>query len=276
MNKRLLCIISIVMTLAVNSMAVDFMGPPTAGLKEGQGKIGYTFHRSENDLLADFSSFRVDGVKYEIDLKDVEYDNIDVTRNYITFNYGLSTNRIEIYGFLGAADIESDSYDLLGEEVKFSGNSDFAFGLGTKITTNQYDNMDWGILAQASWLQSSDTIASGSGVYEGYVYSGKYDVEFTAWEIQVATGPTIRITKDWKVYGGGFGYWVSGEIEEKLSGTVDGNPGTIKMCGDLKQDSAFGGYIGTKINLDAHTIIAIEYASTGESSGAGINISWGF
>ncbi|MFH1370902.1 MAG: hypothetical protein ABII09_06415 [Planctomycetota bacterium] len=277
MNKKLLWIVSVVITFVGTSMAIDFMGPPTAGLKEGQWKIGYTYHHSENDLLVDYSKYYVNGVKYKIDLEDVEIDDIKVTRNYVTFNYGLADDRMEIYGFLGAADTESGTFSGIGEDVKFSGDQDFAFGVGTKVTTNIYDNVDWGILAQASWIRSSDTVQSFSGTYEGHTYSGKYDVEFDAVEIQVAAGPTIKIRKDWKVYGGVVGYWLYGDLEEKISGTVDGTPaGSLKLCGDLKQDSAFGGYIGTQIDLFKNAAIAAEYANTGDSEGFGVNVSWKF
>ena len=74
-------------------MAIDFMGPPTADLKEGQWKVGYTYHYSENDLL----------------LEDVKIDAVKITRNYATFNYGLVDQRMELYGFIGYADTEIES-----------------------------------------------------------------------------------------------------------------------------------------------------------------------
>jgi len=277
MNKRLLCIISIVMTLGVNSMAVDFMGPPTAGLKEGQWKMGYTFHYSENDLLADFSSFSINGVEYKIDSGDVKIDAVKVARNYFTLNYGLVDDRMEIYGFIGCADTKADTgIDIFSENLTFNGNNDYAFGIGTKVTTNKYDNADWGVLIQASWLKSADTLGSWAGVYEGHTYSAKYDVEFRAYELQIAVGPTIKVMEGWKVYGGPFVYVLHGDLKEKLSGTVDGEPGYLESSGHLKQDNGIGGYIGTQIELFKNAAIGAEYASTGTSTGFGVNISWTF
>jgi hypothetical protein len=257
MNKRLLWVILIVITLGVDALAIDFMGPPTASLKRGQSKIGYTYHQSESDIL--FNNIELNGV--DAGLGEVEINGIKTTRNYFTYNYGVETDRMEIYGFLGVADIKEG--ELFGEDLEYSGGNDFACGGGIKITTNIYDNADWGILAQASWLRSEDSQSFDSG---------KIDSEFDAVEIQVAAGPTVKITKDFKVYGGIVGYWLKGEFEEKISGDL----GSAKLCGDLEQDSAVGGYIGTQIDLFKNVVIAAEFASTGDSSGFGVNVAWKF
>jgi hypothetical protein len=74
------------------------------------------------------------------------------------------------------------------------------------------------------------------------------------------------MTKDWKIYGGPFIYKLGGDIDTT-------NP---KGHGDLKEDSAIGGYIGTQIDFFGNAAIAAEYASTGDSSGFGVNVSWKF
>jgi hypothetical protein len=254
MNKRMLWIILIVITLGVDSMAIDFMGPPTASLKQGQWKIGYTYDYSKNDISLD--KVKVGGV--DTGLGDLKIDDVKCTRNYFTANYGVATDRMEIYGFLGAVNVESKSYDLSdfgGGNIKFSGNNDFAYGMGAKVTTNIYDNADWGILVQVSGFKSKDSLDD-------------VDIEIKAYELQVAAGPTIKIMNDWKVYGGPF--------LRKLGGNIETTNTTPKVSGDIKQDFEAGGYIGTQIGLFKNAAIAAEYAYADDSSGFGVNISWKF
>jgi hypothetical protein len=248
MNKKMLCIVSIVITFVGTSMALDFMGPPTASLNTGQAEIGYTFHFSENDM--EVSEIKFNDV--ETDGK-ITIDDVEITRHYFTFNYGLEGQRMEFYGFLGASDMEAD--DILDAGVDFDGGSDFAFGIGTKITTNIYDNADWGFLVQASWLNSDDTIES-------------VDVEIDAVEIQAAFGPTVKISDEWKIYGGGFGYWLAGDVE--LDDGID------KLTGELDDNATMGGYIGTQIEIIKNTALSVEYALTDDGFGIGGNFSWRF
>ena len=272
MNKRILCIISIVMTLCVNSMAIDFMGPPSASLDSGQWKIGYTYHYSKNDLLV--KDIKLNGTDTGIDEEDI--DGMKVERHYFTFNYGIEPRRWEVYGFLGIANMkENESWSLFGEDVRFDAKNDFAFGIGTKITTNSSEDVDWGILVQASWLKAEDKLWSGTFDYDGDTYSGKWDEEVDAWEIQVAVGPTFK-NDGWKVYGGPFFHMIGGDTESKLTGSVNEVPGEAKISGDLQQDNWFGGYIGVQIDLWKNVDIGVEYAYTGSCEGIGGNVSWKF
>ena len=132
-----------------------------------------------------------------------------------------------------------------------------------------------GHLIQASWLKSDDA-ASGASIDGGHTYSGKYEVDFHAYELQIAVGPTIKVMDGWKVYGGPFVYVLHGVIEDEVSGTIDGEPGFSKSRGDLKQDNGIGGYIGTQIELFKNAAIAFEYAGTGDVWGIGGNVSWKF
>jgi len=271
MNKMLLGITSIVMILGANSMAIDFMGPPTASLDSGQWKIGYTFDCSRNDVLA--KNIQLDGVDTGLDEVTI---GMKVTRNYFTFNYGIEPRRWEVYGFLGLGNAkESDSLFISGENIRFNSNNNFAFGIGTKVTTNSSDNVDWGVLFQTSWLKADDELWSGTFDYSGDTYSGKWDAEFDAWEMQIAVGPTIK-NEGWKIYGGPFVHIVGGNVEEKLSGTINGDPASAKITGKLRQDQGIGGYIGAQIDFGKNCAFAVEYAYTGSSEGIGGNVSWKF
>jgi opacity protein-like surface antigen len=258
MNKRLLGIISIVMILSANAMAIDFMGPPSASLDTGQWKIGYTYHQSKNDLL--IKDITRNGT--DTGIGDLDLDGLKLVRNYFTFNYGLESRRWEVYGFLGGANMDID-------DTSFDAGNEFAIGVGTKITTNLSKDVDWGILVQTSWVNAEDKAVSG--VFDSYSISG--DAEFDMWELQVALGPTIK-NEGWKVYGGPFFHVIGGDTE--FTGLLEGFPGVANISGDLEQDNLFGGYIGIQIDLWKNVDIGVEYAYTGDADGFGGNVSLRF
>jgi hypothetical protein len=242
-------------------MAIDFMGPPTASLNEGQTKIGYTYHWSKNDVTV--NKIKIGNI--ETDLK-ADFEDLKVQRNYFTVNYGLASQRMEVYGFLGSSNIKNDDFD---------GGNDFAIGAGIKITTNINDNADWGILFQASWLKADDT-SSVTANLDGDTISGRIDTDVHAVELQGALGPTVKVMEDWNIYGGIFGYWTTGDVKSDFSGLVNGEPGSLSISGDLENNGAVGGYIGTQVTLFNNVVILAEYEITENGEGVGGNISWRF
>lgn len=261
MKKNIFLVVLIMGAFVSTASSIDFMGPPTASLNEGQVQIGYTYHWSKSDATVD--DIKIGDI--ETTMK-IDIDDIKVKRNYFTINYGLASQRMEVYGFLGSSNLETEDFDS---------GSNFAIGTGIKITTNINDNADWGILFQASWISADDSV-SGAGVIDGDTISGRIDTDIDAIELQGALGPTIKITDDWKVYGGVFGYWIAGDVEAEFSGTINEEPGSLRLSGDLECNGAIGGYIGMQIILYKNVVITPEYEITENGEGIGGNISWRF
>ena len=244
MFKKRWCIIVFVLlfSLMFEAKAIDFMGPPTAGLKQGQWDVGFIYSFSEMDL-------EVSGYGISDTLKNVESN-----RYWANLGYGLA-DWLEINLRLGAANAEAD-------DLEFDGSTDFAWGFNTKITFASDEKIDWGALFQMSWLKTDDSYD-----FSAYGYSGSADVEVDAYEIQIALGPTLKM-EGWKLYGGPFVHLVEGDLDAKVAGVTYGF--------DLEEDSAFGGYVGTQIDLAENTALNVEGQLTGGGWGIGGGIVWKF
>ena len=233
--NRFVLIVAVLLLFGANCFAIDFMGPPTAGLKQGQWNIGAIYSFSETDL--------------EISDADYTLKDVEINRYWANLGYGFA-DCWEANLRLGAANAEID--DFGGED--FSGGTDFAWGFNTKVTFASAEKIDWGALFQMSWIDTEDTI-------EGV------DLEIDGYEMQIAAGPTLKM-EGWKLYGGPFLHFVDADIEVEI---LD-----LTGSADLEEDSEFGGYVGTQIDLTENTALNIEGQVTGGGWGIGAGIGWRF
>ncbi len=224
--------------------AIDFMGPPTAELKQGQWDVGFIYSFSEMDL-------EVSGYGISETLKDLKSN-----RYWANLGYGLE-DWCELNLRLGAADAEADDLD-------FDGGADFAWGFNTKITFASDDKIDWGALFQMSWTKTDD---SYNYDLSEWGLGTSQSVEVDAYEMQIAVGPTLKM-EGWKLYGGPFVHLVEGDLDVKIAGVTVGF--------DLDEDSAFGGYVGTQIDLAESAALYVEGQFTGGGYGIGGGIVWKF
>jgi hypothetical protein len=224
-RKRVLLLVVALMVAGLWSSAawaLRPMGPPMAGLEQSQMSVGFDFSWSEMNL-------------------EVEGDTVDDVESiaYLAkLGYGIADNW-EAFIRLGIAGIDIDDPD-------FSGDDQFAYGFGTKVTFAEGDPLTWGGLFQMDWTKSEDE-----------------DAEIDAFEIQIAVGPTYQM-EGMSIFGGPFLHFVDGEVDE---------PGGTH---DVKQESEFGGYVGAQFDIAENASCHIEYQITGDASGIGAGIVWRF
>ena len=48
------------------------------------------------------------------------------------------------------------------------------------------------------------------------------------------------------------------------------------FAGDFEEDSVFGGFVGTRIDLDQNAVLGIEYQLTGSAQAIGASVAWRF
>jgi hypothetical protein len=291
MEKKLaMAGIALVMALAFGAPALALapMGPPTAGLNQGQFRAGADYSYSEMDLELDADNPIDDGT-----IQDLESNMV-----FANLGYGVMSNW-EAFVQLGVANVEFDKikYDdgEVASGIGFDGDYGFAWGFGTKYTFwEQMENLHWGILFQMKWVNSEDTLAGaevedlGDGVWE--IETIRSDAEFDYYEMQIAVGPTWEAMEGFCIYGGPFLHMVSGDLDNDFSETVAtydnpngaGTPltGPTTLSGkessDLEEESTFGGYVGAQLDVTEQMQVFAEVMFTGDAWGIGGGGGWLF
>lgn len=228
--KRVALVCAMMLVLSSTGLAIDFMGSPVAQYKEGKVNAGFTWCMSEFD-------YEVEGYG--------KADDLETTKYYGNIGYGIN-DQWDIWALLGLGNAE---YEETG--LSFDGDNGFSWGLGTRFSFYEQDNMRWGSLFQITWSDSEDTI---SGV----------DIEYDVYELQVAIGPEIDMG-GWRLYGGPFFYKLEGDFTVASLISVD-----------IEEDSSFGGYIGGGFDIAENTALNVEYSLTGAGYALGVNIGVGF
>jgi hypothetical protein len=203
------------------------MGPPTSNVKEGDFILGFDYSDSETNI--EWSGYGDKGT-----LKDVESDL------YLgKVGFGVA-NGFEFFGRFGTSEIED------------TGN-EFAWGLGTKATFGQKDNISWGALFQYLSLYGEDTQNFG-----GYSLDGDLDFQ----EFQFAIGPTYQIN-ELSIYGGPFLHFIEGDVDLDILGST--------LSYDIEQESEFGGYAGIGWQISKVSSLHVEYQFTDDAQAIGIS-----
>jgi hypothetical protein len=224
-NKmKTVTILLMLLALCNQAYGLSFMGPPKADLTQGQYSLGIDYTNGDMELELSGSGVTV----------DVDADTI-----FTNLGYGI-TDEWDGFLRLGFVNVESGSFD---------GDYEFAYGFGTKFTFAEQGDLAWGGLFQMGWLSGEDTV---SGV----------DIDFDAYEIQFAVGPTVDLGIV-SIYGGPFLHFVDGEVEGTIAGL-----GSATL--DLEQESEFGGFIGISAELDQSSDIGIEFLFTGDADAVGV------
>lgn len=214
-------VITIVALMCNQAFALTPLGPPTSNVKQGDLLLGFDYSHSEFDV-------KWSGYGYKGTLKGVESDL------YLgKVGLGLSDG-FELFGRFGLSEIED-------------WGNEFVWGVGTKITLGQKDNLSWGALFQLTALKA-DTTAN----IDGYMLNGDFDV----YEYQFAVGPTLKVGQ-LSVYGGPFLHFIDGDLDLEFLGST--------ASYDIKQESEFGGYAGISWNFAKNTNFNVEYQYTGNA-----------
>ncbi len=251
MEKRILLLVVFLMGVGLwssSTLALAPIGPPKASLEQGQYSAGIEYSFSEMDI-------EVSGYGLTATQKDVESNMV-----FANLGYGIVPN-LEAFVRLGAANAETEG---------FSGDTQFAYGFGTKATFFQEGDLIWGGLFQMSWFNSEDTV---NLVAFGHTFTGTQEID--AYEIQIAVGPTYEI-EGLSIYGGPFLHLVGGNYD--VSGTVTGpivnESGSLSF--DVEQESEFGGFVGAQFDIAENASLCVEYQLTGDASAIGAGIVWRF
>jgi hypothetical protein len=218
-------VITIVVLFGSPVWALTYMGPPSSDVKQGEFFLGFDYSNSEIDF-----EFRDDSLRGVLD--DVDSD-LYLGRAGIGIFDGF-----EIFGRFGMGEIEE-----LGTE--------FAWGLGTRATFIEKDNISWGVLFQTTSLSAEET-----GHIGGYELNGDFDV----YEYQLAIGPTFN-HGGMSVYIGPFFHFIDGDADLTSFGSVD-----------IEQESEFGLYIGVLWKLADNTTLNIEFQGTDDAKLGGIGL----
>lgn len=260
--RRLIIVTIGTMLMSTQVLAFDIMGPTTSRLKDsGKPSVAVEYFWSSMEIDADSIS--------TLGLTSDTIDDFEL--NKITANLILGMGEgSEIFFRFGVADADPDNNDDWGGIPDHIRSSDEVLLLGGGAKWTLYDdaNFGWGLLTQVSWAKYD---------FDGKSYSvGVHDVtlspEFEIVEVQIATGPTIKLNKDITIFGGPFLYFLNGDAD--FEGIIDGSPGTISA--DLDQESLLGGYIGTEFKLGQNAVLSFEVQATSGSSGIGGQFVWLF
>lgn len=186
MEKKIIVMLVVVLCCSAPSFGLSFMGPPKAGLEQGQFGVGLNYTTGEMDLEFDL----IGG--FPTETEEVESDML-----LVDLGYGIN-DQWEGFVRLGVAKFEMDGWD---------GGNEFAYGFGTRVTITEQDAITWGGLFQIVWFEGDDTILGA-------------DVDVDAYEIQIAIGPTYE-AENVRIYGGPFLHLLDGDLDVEALGSAD-------------------------------------------------------
>jgi opacity protein-like surface antigen len=250
MNKKFLTAsVFIVTTILASSaaLAIGPLGPPAAGLNQGQFGVAAEYDYRNTDL-----TIRGNGLNDTL-------DNVKSNTFLAQPAYGLTDNW-EIYALLGVADAKFEDFD--------SGYK-FAYGLGTKVTFMKQTDLSLGALFEIGWSSSRDSgTVDLTDLTGGGFGLTDYEIKIDYYEITVAVGPTWKMAEGLRLYGGPFLNIIDGSLKLEALGT--------DASFDLKEKSPLGGYIGAQWDICTNTSWYAEFQFTGASTSLGTGVNWKF
>jgi hypothetical protein len=284
MEKKLLVVLVVVGLCSTAALALDPMGPPTAGLKQGQWSAGLDYAYSEGDFkhkgdytwAIDFDDDGVyddayDTIKEKFELKDGK-----MHKAYFNLGYGIMDN-VEAFVRLGGASREIKRAAHEGPsgpvaDTLFDSDTGIAIGFGGKATVwEPSPELKVGVLAQASY-SSAEYSVTYSG--QDWIVPTEGDIDF--WEMQFALGATYKLSDKFSVYGGPFYYIFDGNYDFKGSGIYDDYSMNLKGSYDIEQGSEFGGYLGAQIAVTENVAVNAECQATSDAIAFGTGLVWKF
>jgi hypothetical protein len=277
--------ISLISIYAATSMAVAPLGPSRALLGEGEKGIGISLSHQSMNLSAsgDYTEQQPGGAatgQAEVDfsIKDLVSDPV-----FATLNYGINQDwdvfvRIGVVNAKDDVEVERNNpvaatrFLNAGNDASLNSGHEFAWGIGSRATFYEDDNISWGGSFHMTWMDpkaSSDTITGLTGE------TGRVDLDLKYWEIVVAGGPTINLGDYW-IYGGPILHFVRGDLD--IDGTwTDTGIGPFPMessSDDVEEESIIGGHIGAQWNQTEDLCWNAEVSFTGDAWGIGISGLW--
>jgi len=259
------------------AFALDPMGPPMANLKQGQFELGADYSYSTMDLKLNKGTYveYIDGGFNEAgEAESFTLKNFKTNRVYANMGYGFADNWGAFLRVGGANAKFGDSIWEAGE--RFDGLTDFSIGLGAKATFYEDDNLKIGGLFQVNWSELDGKLKPAG--WPTFDYPGADCVEIELAEIQLAVGPTYKLTDNVLIYGGPFFHFVDGDLDDVYS-DIERETGfflTSKYSWAIEETSTFGGYIGARVEFTENCSFDIEYQHTSAADAFGVSLMWRF
>jgi len=265
-NRRKICLSALVFVIIILSgpvsFALDPLGPPAANLERGQHRIGIDYSQSKMDLqITEWKGIQYIYGAYETSgtvsspppLKDLKQRS-----DYINLGYSVYRNW-DI--FLRLSRTKAEFGDSLWQQAEeFESESVPMYGGGIKATFYEGDYLKIGGLVQANWAHYDGQLDTTLWETAHYIV-----MDFT--EIQIALGASYMLLDGLSIYGGPLMHLVNGEIEETYVEEADiGGLGYWEWTSDIKEDSTYGGYIGSELEIGKKYAANIEYQFTGGGS----------
>lgn len=269
------CIVLAAFGLAGSTaLALDLMGPPAGGLKQGQFHVGLDYSYSEMDLeFNQGTSIKyLDGWFHEaaheasFTLRDFKLNKV-----YAKLGYGFA-DKVDAFLRVGAANAKFGDSTFWPEGEDFDSNTDFAIGCGIKGTFYEQDNLEIGGLFQISWCELDGAVKPKDWPVADDC------VEMEVAEIQVAVGPSYHLTDRALLYGGAFLHFIDGNWDDVYS-EIDQETGgllTSKYSWRVQEDSVLGAYIGAQVDLGENCSVNIECQLTSAAEAVGVGLLWRF
>jgi hypothetical protein len=178
------------------AFALDFMGPPRAGVDEGQFIFGLDLSYGKTDLDLSSGKWTHPTVAPPSGPLSDRTIDFETTKLYGTAGYGFAQNWEAFLG-IGATKSEfGDDLWNLGEDFD-SGSIGLGFRGGVKTTFLEFPDyeLQLGALIQFDW-------ASYDGKMDVPTQAGPDFVETDLWEMQIAVGATYWWKETVKLYAG--------------------------------------------------------------------------
>lgn len=254
------------------SVGLDSMGPPSTNIEHGQFSIGTDFTHSNTDLELNNGVWTeyLDGVFNDWgEAVDFKLKNFEINRGYVRLGYGISDNCEAFFRIGGSSAQFGDS--IWEDSEKFDSRAEPALGFGVKATIFDGGNFKFGGLLQTNW-------AGFDGKLEASHWAASDIVEVDMVEVQIAAGVTLMLSDRVSIYCGPFAHFIDGELDDTFSAIDTGTGGllTSRYLWDIEEDSAFGGYLGTQMELSENCSLNMEFQHTASANAFGAGIVWRF
>lgn len=278
----LLCFMIMIVGMGSSTaFALDLMGPPTAGLKQEQFKVGIDYSYSKMDLELSGRSWieYIDGIFWDAGKPEsFKLKNFKTNKVYANLGYGLA-DHCEAFLRVGGANARfGDSVWLAGEE--FDGGTDFAVGGGIKATFFEEDALKLGGMFQVNWAEFNGKLKPDN--WPTFDYPSADCVEIQLAEIQIAVGATYDLADNFSIYGGPFFHFVDGDLDDDYGSPEVDDLGNVtgfitsSYSWAIDEDSTFGGYIGARVKFTENCSFDIEYQHTSAADAFGVSLMWRF
>ncbi len=241
-SMLLVAVLALVALCGSAAFALDPIGPPKAGVADGQFAVSVEYSNSDMDLDRE--------VYYETTEHEVELDKF-----YVRLDYGITDN-LGAFLRLGGAELD---YEREASYVWKGDGGDVALGVGLRGTFYETEKLTLGGVVQYTWTEIDGDRESD------YPEDGTFRTEII--EMQLAAGPTYTPTERVSIYGGPFLHFVRGH-----HATVTPNSNSHP----LEEQSVFGGFAGVQVSITDNLSLSAEYMATGDADGFGVSAMWQF